>query len=169
MKKLIAILIIVGSYNTCYSQKKNIVQIMDYLRGDWDAKVEFLKTFDDLQNLCRNRPFRVDLIGLLDDIHHYDTTLYNTVNQKYYQSSDPEARATLDDIETLERDYTTINFRDFVHKECSEYNFVESNFDHAGDDYESEKKRVEIELNKYLVAITWQIDIIDEHAHHLNL
>ncbi len=148
---------------------RDIVEIMDYLRGDWDAKVSFIRTLEDLRNLCRNRDFRVDLIELLDEIHHYDTTLYNTVIAKYSHNSDPEAKATLEDIETLELDYTTRSFKGFVHHECNEYNFVKNNFSKSDPGYAEEKNRIEIELNKYVSAITWQVDVIDEHAHHLDL
>lgn len=169
MKTIITLFILLSSFNLCLAQNDGIVEVMEDLRLDWDAKVTFLSSFEDLQNICRNRDFRVDLIALLDQIHHYDTTLYYTVTTKYSLNSDPEAKATLDDIETLEADYTTGSFRTFVHEECNEYNFVQNNFGKEGDSYESEKKRVEIEMNKYVRAITWQIDVIDEHAHHLSL
>ena len=179
MKKLLVLAMLFGCFSTSFAQSrfanneytsdKNIVEIMDYLRGDWDAKVAFIRTLEDLRNLCRNRSFRVDLIELLDEIHHYDTTLYNTVIAKYSYNSDPEARATLDDIEKLEVDYTTRSFKGFVHHECNEYNFVNNNFSKADPEYAEEKARVEVELNKYVNSITWQIDIIDEHAHHLDL
>jgi len=166
MKKLISVLIVLGSFNICQAQNKNVVEIMDDLRLDWDAKVTFLQSFEDLHNICRNRNFHVDLIALLGQIHHHDTTLYQVVATKYSASSD---QATLEDIKKLEVDYTTGAFKTFIHNECTEYNFVPYNFGNVGEEFESEKNRVEIELNKYVRSITMQIDIIDEHAHHLNL
>jgi len=162
-------MLILCPYGQILAQSEDIVKIMDDHRTDWDTKVQFLRTYDDLKNLCRNRDFRSDLIRLLDQIHHYDTTLYNIVKFKYANNADPEAKATLDDIEKLERDYATLGFRNFVQTECSEYNMVENSFGKEGDEYEAEKKRVRIELNKYVASITRQIDLIDEHAHHLQL
>lgn len=152
-----------------YAQDGDIVKVMDELRTNWDTRAAFLQSYDDLKNLCRNRDFRGDLIGLLDQIHHYDTTLYNTVKVKYADNPDAEAKATLNDIEKLERDYATQGFKTFVRSECGEYNMVENSFGKQGDEYEAEKKRVELELLKYVGSITRQIDLIDEHAHHLKL
>ncbi len=169
MKTLLSITIILCSFNFSFGQDQNIVKIMDDLRTDWDTKVQFLRTYDDLKNLCRNRDFRTALVTLLAQIHHYDTTLYNIVKTKYADNSDLEAKATLEDIETLERDYATSEFQTFIRQECSEYNMVENSFGKEGDQYEAERKRVRAELNKYVFAITSQIDLIDEHAHHLKL
>jgi len=169
MKILLLITSVLFAFNFSHAQDEDIVKIMDKLRGDWDAKVQFLRTYDDLKNMCRNGDFRRDLIALLDQIHHYDTILYNMVKMKYSANSDAEAKATLDDIETLEAEYTTKDFRNFVHQECGEYNMVENSFGKEGEEYESEKKRVEAELIKYVPVITRQIDLIDEHAHHLKL
>jgi len=169
MKKLSVLIITLSSLNFCLAQDNNIVEIMDEMRLDWDAKVQFIDSFEDLKNLCRNRNFRVALVDRLVQIHHYDTTLYNTVIAKYSENDDQEAKATLNDIETLEKDYTTGAFLDFIHDECNDFNFVKYSYGIGGEMYDDKKNRVEIELKKYVSAITWQIDIIDEHAHHLNL
>ena len=122
------------------AQTENIVKVMDDLRANWDTRAAFLQSYGDLENLCRNRDFRGDLVKLLDNIHHYDTTLYNIVKTKYADSNDPEAKATLEDIEKLERNYATQGFQMFIREECGEYNMVESSFGKEGDEYESEKK-----------------------------
>ena len=168
MKALLILFLSFCSITFCPAQGR-VVTVMDELRYDWDAKIEFVKTYDDLKNLCRNRDFRRDLMIVLDKIHHLDSMLYRIVNKKFAESSDPEAKATLDDIQKLERDYTSKGFRTFVHKECNEYNFVENNFRGFDNQYETEKTRIEIELKKYLPEITKQVDVIDEHAHHLKL
>ena len=152
--------------NSSFAQE-DIVKIIDDLTVTWDAKAEDLKSYDKLKDLCRDRGYRTDIFDLLDKIHHYDTTLYNTVTSKYDASKDKEARATLDDIENLEREYTTRAFRKFIHQECNEYNMVENSFGKEGEEYELERKRVESELVKYVTSITSQIDLIDEHVHHL--
>ena len=169
MKSIVPIVLLLFSLNPAFSQSENIVKVMDDLRANWDTRAAFLQSYGDLSNLCRNRDFRGDLIKLLDNIHHYDTTLYNTVKVNYSNSEDPEVKATLEDIEKLERDYATLGFKQFIRDECGEYNMVENSFGKEGEEYEREKKRVEIELLKYVGSITRQIDLIDEHAHHLKL
>ncbi len=169
MKPILAIIIVFGSLNFSHAQEEDIVRVMDDLRVNWDTRAAFLQSYNDLQNLCKNRDFRSDLTKLLDQIHHFDTTLYNTVKAKYVGSADAEAKATLEDIEKLERDYATQGFKSFVHEECGEFNMVESSFGKEGDEYQAEKKRVEIALRRYVGSITRQIDLIDEHAHHLKL
>lgn len=169
MKPILAIALVFCSLNFSFAQGEDIVRVMDDLRVNWDTRAAFLQSYTDLQNLCRNRDFRGDLIKLLDQIHHYDTTLYNIVKSKYANNPDPEAKATLEDIEKLERNFATGSFKSFVHEECGEYNMVESSFGKEGEEYQAEKKRVEIALRRYVGSITRQIDLIDEHAHHLKL
>ena len=107
---------------------------------------------------------------MLDEIHHYDTLLYGIVTRKYNADKDKEAKATIDDIETLEVEYTTRAFKQFVHKECNTYNEIENNYGASkGEEYQTEVKALEEELQKYVVSITRRIDIIDEHVHHLHI
>jgi len=155
--------------NICMAQDSEIVRIMDALRAEWDTKVQFLSSYDDLRNLCGNDSYRRDLVAVLNTIHHYDTTLYEAVMEKYTRTSDPVAKATLDDIEALEANYTTRSFMIFVRKECQEYKLTENGVSKEGTEYEANRKRIEMELIKYLPEITRQIDLIDEHAHHLKL
>ena len=159
-----------GAASTLVAQdeKENIVQIIDELTLQWDNGAEKLGTYDGLRDYCRVKPYRDKTRKLLDNIHHYDTVLYLIVKEKYAVDSDPEAKATIDDIETLETDYTTKSFLVFLREECQDYNEVESNLGSAkGKEYEKERNRVEKELSKYIKAITKQVDTIDEHVHHL--
>ncbi|MEQ9424622.1 MAG: hypothetical protein RJQ09_09410 [Cyclobacteriaceae bacterium] len=151
------------------SGDEDIAEIIDQLTVRWDAQAEGLMKYENLKNLCRNRDYRYDLIELLDKIHHYDTTLYFVVTKKFETDQDPEAKATIDDIITLEADYTTLNFKNFIHQECNNYNMVENSFGKEGPEYEEERNLVEEELSAYVTTITRRIDIIDEHVHHLKL
>ncbi len=180
MKKisLLSIFILLASFSS-YSQNKykklkedeskNIVAIIDELTVSWDTEAANLKTYEGLKSYCRTKPYRDKMVGLLDKIHHYDTSLYMIVNAKYYDKQDPQAEATLKDIEELEKDYTTRSFLKFLHLECNTLNDIERNTGKEKDaTYNKEVKRLEKELVRYVDEITRQIDLIDEHVHHLN-
>ena len=167
MKLLITTVAFLLVSGLTFAQDGSIVKIIDDLTLNWDNKAEKLKTYDGLKDLCRDRNYRTDITDLLDLIHHYDTNLFNIVTEKYDTNEDGEAKETIADIEDLERDYTTRAFRKFIHQECNEYNMVENSFSKEEEEYELERNRVEEELNKYVTMITGQIDLIDEHVHHL--
>ncbi len=151
-------------------EEENIVQIVDDLTLKWDEQAVELGTYKGLQVYCSTRPYRDRTIKLLDKIHHYDTLLHGIVSRKYKKGKDPEAQATLDDIEKLEVEYTTKNFKAFIHRECNGVNEIERNYGREGGaTYEKEVKKLEKELSKYVESITSRIDIIDEHIHHLKL
>ena len=151
-------------------EEAEVVKAVDDLRLNWDNEAETLQTYAGLGSFCGESVYRKKIITMLDEIHHYDTLLYGIVTRKFKANEDPEAKATIDDITTLESDYTTKSFRKFIHQECNTYNDIEKNLGRAGGaEYEKEVKKLEMELKKYVVEITKQIDLIDEHVHHLHL
>lgn len=154
-----------------YAQDEiDIVKIIDELTLKWDEQAVELQTYKGLKYYCATKPYRDKTIKLLNKIHHYDTLLYGIVSRKYDSSKDNEAELTLKDIQKLETDYTTQNFKAFIHRECNGVNEIERNYGRAGgSQYEKEVKKLEKELSKYVSSITSRIDIIDEHIHHLKL
>lgn len=164
----IALLLTISSY--AQQSEAEVVKAVDDLTINWDNEAEKLQTYEGLGSFCGNSIYRKKIIGMLDEIHHYDTLLYGIVTRKFEANKDPEAKATLDDIETLESDYTTKAFRRFIHKECNTYNEIENNLGREkGPEYKKEVKTLENELKRYVKEITKQIDLIDEHVHHLHL
>lgn len=172
MKSILTITAILFATLTSFSQENeaDIVKAIDDLTINWDNEAKTLQTYEGLGSFCGQSQYRKKIISMLDEIHHYDTLLYGIVTRKFNANGDKEAKATLDDIETLESDYTTRSFRKFIHQECNTYNDIEKNLGAAkGPEYEEEVKALEAELKKYVVEITKQIDLIDEHVHHLHL
>lgn len=170
MRKLAStILILVSSF--AYAQEEtNIVQIIDGLRVQWDEAAIGLKDYQGIQNFCATAAYRLETTQLLDAIHHWDTTLYFIVQSKYEASEDPEAIATLQDIELLETEYSTQNFKVFIENECDIIDEIENSFGEKSiKRHEKDIKEFEKELVKYLNSITYRVDIIDEHIHHLKL
>ena len=135
----------------------------------WDETAIRLKNYQGIQEFCLTEKLRTETIKLLDDIHHWDTTLYFIVKEKFDTNQDQEAAATLVDIEKLESEYSTANFKVFISDECSMLKVIQDSFDQQTvKQYEKDIRKFEKELVKYLNSITYRIDIIDEHIHHLN-
>ncbi|MFT5641956.1 MAG: hypothetical protein ACI9A7_002063 [Cyclobacteriaceae bacterium] len=150
-------------------ESQDIVAHIDELTQLWDADAKKLYTYTGLEQYCKTKAYRDKTISTLNYIHHYDSVLYDIVSKKYDTNADKEAKATLEDIKLLEVEYTTKSFLKFLHKECGGYNFIESNLSapEYKSEYNKEVARLEKELKKYVSSITKQIDIIDEHVHHL--
>ncbi|NQZ76596.1 MAG: hypothetical protein HRT61_10885 [Ekhidna sp.] len=167
---LLSLTLLLSLSISAQEQEAEVVKAVDNLRINWDNEAEKLQNYEGLGSFCSESSYRKEIIGMLDDIHHYDTLLYGIVTRKFSSSKDPEAKATLDDIEELESDYTTKSFKRFIHKECNSYNEIEMNLGREkGSEYKKEVATLEKELKKYVMEITKQIDLIDEHVHHLHL
>ena len=141
---------------------------VDTLTANWDREAEVLKSYEGMRDICKSYQHRTNTVNLIKEIHHYDSILYSTVKLKFDTNKDAEAKATLSDIKKLEDEYTTKGFLDFIHKECSTFNMIENNYGrYGGKPYEKQKAKMEKELKKYVLEITEQIDVVDEHIHHL--
>ncbi|MEO9871823.1 hypothetical protein [Ekhidna sp.] len=152
------------------AQNEDIVSIIDDLTVKWDKQAAALEKYSGMKYYCTSEVYREKTIGLLDKIHHYDTLLYSIVSKKYENVKDREAIATLKDILTVETDYTTPNFKNFLGKECETFTEIEEKYTkHSGSDYYKEIEKLEKELTKYVSNVTERIDLIDEHIHHLKL
>lgn len=162
---LIVLFIAVLSNLRAQESEKNIIEIIDDLTVQWDEEAKELETYNGLQKYCRDKAYRDNTVLLLNTIHHYDSSLYKIVTDKYANNQDPEAKATLDDIETLELDYATKRFLNFLRRECMTFNDNENNKNIEG--YDEMVAEIEAEMVDYVEAITKQIDMVDEHVHHL--
>lgn len=168
MNKILPLLLVLLNSVLYAQESTDIVKVIDELTVRWDRTAIELKTYQSIHNFCADKEYREKTIELLDTIHHWDTTLYFTVQEKFDTSQDAEAAATLKDIEKLETEYSTENFKLFIQEECSMLKTIEDDFDAERiRKYEAEIKKFEKESNKYINSITYRIDIIDEHVHHL--
>jgi len=149
-------------------EEDRIVAIIDDLTVRWDQGAINLKTYQGIQEFCLNQAYQNETVELLDAIHHWDTSLYYIVQRKFDTNKDKEAAATLADIEKLETEYSTINFKKFIQDECMQLKVIEDSFDQETiKQYEKDIRQFEKELVKYVNSITFRIDIIDDHIHHL--
>lgn len=147
-----------------------ITEVIDELTMRWDQGAINLKTYQGIQEFCLNANYQYQTNDLLDEIHHWDTLLYFIVQKKFDVHKDKEAAKTLLDIEKLETEYSTLNFKKFIQEECSSLKVIEKSFDASiVNKYEKEIRLFEKELVKYVNTITFRIDIIREHMHHLKI
>lgn len=148
--------------------QENVVEIIDDLRAQWDLEASNLKTFDGVLKYCRTKGYRDQTVQLLTTIHHYDSVLYSIVKTKYANTDDDEVKSTLEAIIVLESEYDTKAFLNFLRRECTAINDLQRNKAFMDDDEWSEEISIfEKDLVKYVLAITNQIDMVDEHVHHL--
>lgn len=160
-------LLLLGLFSSA-QQNEDIVAIIDDLTVRWDQGAINLKSYQGIQEFCLNKSYQSETIELLNTIHHWDTSLYFIVQKKFDTNKDKEAAATLEDIEKLETEYSTINFKLFIQDECNQLKIIEDSFDQELiKQYEKDIRQFEKELVKYVNSITYRIDIIDEHIHHL--
>ncbi len=168
--KIFASVLLAFSFHFISAQETKIAKTIDALTVKWDKNAITLESYSGLGQFCGESAYRNEIIELLDEIHHYDTLLYGIVNRKFDANEDKEAKATIDDISTLESEYTTQAFKKFIHQECNTYNDIEKNLGKKkGKEYEKEVKKLEKELIKYVEEVTKRIDLIDEHMHHLHI
>lgn len=169
MKQLLFIFFITTALFT-QAQDEDIVKIIDDLTVKWDKRADELGKYTGLKYYCTSDFYRNETIELLDKIHHYDTVLYQVVSEKYAGSNDKEAKETLDEILTVETEYTTPNFKTFLSEECADYTEASEEYGtQSGSKFYKKVEKIEQELAKYVENITNRIDLIDEHIHHLKL
>ncbi|WP_420581535.1 hypothetical protein [Reichenbachiella sp.] len=171
MKKstfLLLFVVINSYYLSAQKSTEDIIFIVDELRTTWDIEALKMEKYDGMREYCHSKTYRNKVLDILNQIHHYDTTLYYTVTDKYDISSDPEAKETLEDIMTLETVYTNPNFVAFLKKECEKVIHIEKNMakkDSGG--FDKDILALEEELIEYIDAVTERVDLVDEHIHHL--
>lgn len=170
MKKSLILLLLLVTYNFSWSQEstQDIVDIIDELRNDWDLEAEKMETYVGIKEYCHSKHYQKKVMKLLTTIHHYDTTLFNIVSEKYDVNNDAAAKETLDDILLIETKYTNPNFKLYLKEECEKVISIEKNQAKKGSgDFDSDISALEDELIYYIDAITERIDLVDEHIHHL--
>lgn len=169
MKRIFFVFFLAITFFT-QAQSEDIVAIIDDLTIKWDKRAAELGKYTGLKYYCTSDKYRTETIELLDKIHHYDTVLYQVVTEKYKDTKDKEAQATIDDILTVETEYTTPNFKKFLTEECTKYEEAGEEYGtQSGSKFYKEVEKIEKELDKYVSKITERIDLIDEHVHHLKL
>lgn len=147
---------------------------IDALTKKWDVESEILRTYDGLSKFCDDREYRLEVVDMVNSIHHYDSSLYAQLQKAYRFNKDHEIEKTIKEIEKFEKQYSMKKFIHFLHEECItrkgiEKNAKESRNDIGANSYDGQVYIVETELNNYIRHITKIVDHIDKHVHHLHV
>ncbi|MBV6645640.1 MAG: hypothetical protein KI790_09335 [Cyclobacteriaceae bacterium] len=157
---------------TAQEDPASLPEKIDQLTYKWDTEAVKLKTYEGLSGFCKNVSYRQETIQLLNDIHHYDSLLYDRLKTLSRRSSNKEISKTLKEIEKFEQEYSMKKFIHFLHGECTaqkelEHDSKDRRNDLGMESYDSQVILIEAELKKYVKHITKRADQIREHVHHL--
>ncbi len=178
MKTLIVgILICFSIVSPGFAQEdgKTLGKIIDDLTYKWDDEAKGLNNYEGLAKFCINEEYRLGIINLLKDIHHYDSVLYDRlIKVTRTGKSNHEIKKTIDEIEKFEEGYDMRSFIHFLHTECSARKEIEHNAEDLKDEigfysYDGQIYVLENELSRYVNHITKRVDHIREHVHHLHI
>lgn len=151
---------------------EEIREKIDELTFKWDNEAVTLQTYSGLTQFCEDKDYRYEIMGLLRDIHHYDSVLYERAKKASQVSSDRELKKLMKDIEDFEKDYSMRDFIVFMKKDCRARSEIERNSEElrsnvAEESYDNQVYIIETELHKYVKHITKRVDKVREHVHHL--
>lgn len=171
---LVAILLCNYVAGSAQDSSEKLGEAIDNLTLKWDNQAESLKTYNGLVRFCDDKNYRLEVIDLLNNIHHFDSVLYSRLVKAQRFSHDKEIQKTLDDIALFEEDYNMKDFIHFLHQECVDKNNLEKNSDDLKKDigensYDGQVYIIEVELNKFIKQITKRVDVIRKHVHHLHI
>ena len=150
-----------------------IVEELDVLDEKWHEVEDVIGTYDGLRLYCGDNRYRSAVNRLLEDIHHYDTLLYDILEKKAsLEGANLELRITLKEISEIEGKYKPRNFVHKLNEDCREMRDIEKNkkkllLDIQMDSYDGRALIVDNDIYSYLHHITRLVDLVDKHAHHL--
>ncbi|NQZ78237.1 MAG: hypothetical protein HRT61_19345 [Ekhidna sp.] len=156
-----------------FSQEERLDEKIDEVTYDWDLEADKLSTYVGLLQICSDTEYRSKVLHLLNEIHHYDTVLYEVLVNLSKKSDEKEIKKTLRDIKKFEEEYDTKSFIHFMNEECHAMREIEKDADVTVNDvginsYSGQVYLLETELFKYVKNITSRVDKIRQHVHHLS-
>lgn len=174
MKKVVILAIAAITFFSAQAQEETLGQKITSLTFDWDLMSSGLNNYEGLSKFCKDQSYRREVITLLEDIHHYDSVLYDRLIKASRVSSDKEIKKAIGDIKKFEAEYSMKKFIHFLHDECKSRSELEKNSDESKgsmgeNSYDGQIYLIEIELNKYIKQISKRVDHIKKHVEHLHI
>jgi len=154
--------------------KESLGKIIDDITYAWDLESDNLDDYEGMLKFCTNRDYRLEVIAMLHDIHHYDSVLLERLRKASRFKKTAELEKTLADIEKFEKEYSMKAFVQFLYEECKGMSDIEKQKKDIQDDigeesYDGKRYILETEIAKYIHHITKRVDVIREHVHHLHI
>ncbi len=167
-------------FSTCFndaaaqSDSTGIVKQFDALVIKWELLSNDLATYEGLEKYCTEKEYQTNVIKTLDEIHHYDSLLYQVISKKARFDKSAELKKTLAQIEEFETEYKGPSFIKKLHDECVGRREIEKDSKETRNDigmnsYDGQVLILEADLKKYVTHITKLMDHIEEHVHHLHI
>lgn len=174
MKRILTALLLLTSIILTAQDMETLGKKIDELTYAWDLESDNMDDYDGMLKFCSDREYRLEVIGMLKDIHHYDSVLLERLQKAVRFSKNKEVKKTLKDISKFEEEYSMKVFIDFLYDECQGISELERNRDDLEDEiaqesYDGRRYVLETELAKYIHHITKRVDVIREHVHHLHI
>lgn len=174
MKKITLLIIVLTFTLSALAQDESLRQQIDDVTFSWDTESKTMETYDGLLQFCKDKAYRDGVIEILDQIHHYDSVLYERAQAASKKSDDKEIKKLIKEIESFEDEYSMKGFIAFLYEECKAQSALEKNSKDlkgtsGSDGYDSQVYMLEIELQKYVKHITKRVDSIRKHVHHLGV
>ena len=86
------------------NESASIGEAIDNLTSKWDSEAKSLRTYDGLIKFCDDQEYRFGLIEMLNEVHHYDSVLYDRLTKAQRYNHRKEIEKTLKDISKFEKD-----------------------------------------------------------------
>ena len=169
---LTACLLSFGSF--AQTDSTSLLAHIDEVTTKWNEISTDMSKYRGLQEYCRNRNYKAVVLETLNNIHHYDTVIYNVLVKKKRFSDNKEIEHALKDIKKFETKYHPKKLVSFLHEECKfrrdiEKDKKESKSSFGSDSYDGQITILETELGKYVKHVTKLVAHINKHSHHLHL
>ena len=153
---------------------ENVVSQFDKISYQWDTMAENLEQYEGLSAFCVEATYRTEVIKLLEEVHHMDSLVYWKLKKIARQKGNREIRKTIKQIEALEAEYSIKEFTKFLHVECKDRRALEKERDElkgnlGQDSYGGQQQIIESTLHRYINNVTYLVDHIRKHIHHLHL
>jgi hypothetical protein len=173
--KLLVIGFLISSLAVAQEEENaSLGEQIDQITYSWDTEAEGLKSYDGLTKFCKDAAYRDNLISLLNEIHHFDSVLYDRALVASQRSSDKEIKKLIKEIEGFEDKYSMKSLIRFMSEECKAQRALDKEQEDlrtemGEESYDNQVYIIELELRKYVKHVTKRIDNVRKHVHHLHI
>ena len=157
-------------------QEQSLEKEFDDLVERWESASGELSTYGGLKSYCTIDTYRANVVGLLGEVHHYDSLVLNIITDPTERAKmdSKEQAATKKEIEKFESEYSTTNFMIKLKEECKfrreiEHDKKYSKNDIGANSYDGQILLLETDLRKYIKHIASRLEHIDKHVHKLHI
>jgi len=155
--------------------KEEIEKKFDQIAEHWNLLSAELDNYEGLSAYCTSNEYRMEVLVVLHEIHHFDSLIMDKVNAPDFKHENKrEERKTLDNIAEFESEYSLKNFVKKLSQECEDRKDIEKHkkvtMNEIGyDSYGGQKLVVELDLYKFIHHVTKRLDHIETHLHRLHI